>query len=173
MSAAVLLAGFVAFAACLAVHVALWRLARPRSDMRALFGIFFVAPSAVALLVVASGALAPGAGLPDGLDVAAALLLHWALSAAYVQSYPAVQAVAPSLEIAYAVRRSMPRGLSRHELAAQLNTRALVRDRVEDLVTDRLVRLERDRYVLTPASATLVRFFLGLRALLGLRQPGG
>ena len=104
---------------------------------------------------------------------AAVLLLHLALSSAYIQSYPAAQAMAPSLEIAYAVRRSMPRGLSRHELAAQLNTRALVRDRVEDLVTDRLVRLERDRYVLTPASATLVRFFLGLRALLGLRQPGG
>jgi hypothetical protein len=123
--------------------------------------------------VAAAGALAPGAGLPDALDVAAALLLHWALSSAYVQTYPAVQAVAPSLEIAYAVRRSMPGGLSRDELVARLNTRALVQDRVEDLVADRLVRLERDRYVLTPAAATMVRFFLGLRALLGLRQPGG
>jgi hypothetical protein len=163
----------VAFAGCLGAHVALWRLARPRSDMRALFGIFFVVPSAVALLVAAAGALAPRAGLPDALDVAAALLLHWALSSAYVQTYPAVQAVAPSLEIAYAVRRSMPGGLSRDELVARLNTRALVQDRVEDLVADRLVRLERDRYVLTPAAATMVRFFLGLRALLGLRQPGG
>jgi hypothetical protein len=173
MSAAVLLLGFLAFAACLAVHVALWRRARPRSDTRALFAIFFVAPSVVALVAMAVGALAPRAGLPDALDVAATLLLHWAFSAAYVQSYPAVQAVAPSLEIAYVVRRSMPSGLSRDELVAQLNTWALVRDRVEDLVTDRLVRLERDRYVLTPASATLVRFFIGLRALLGLRQPGG
>jgi hypothetical protein len=173
MSVAVLLVGFLAFTACLGVHVVLWRVARPRSDMRGLFGIFLVAPSGVALPVVAVDALAPGAGFPDGLDVAATLLLHWALSFAYIQSYPAVQAVAPSLEIAYAVRRSMPRGLSRDELLARLNTKALVQDRVEDLVADRLVRLENDRYVLTPASAILVRFFLGLRALLGLRQPGG
>jgi hypothetical protein len=173
MSAAVLLAGFLAFSGCLAVHVVLWRLARPRSDMRALFTIFLIAPSAVALLLAAAAAVAPGAGLPDGLDVAAALLLHGALSSAYIQSYPAAQAMAPSLEIAYAVRRSMPRGLSRAELLARLNTRALVQERVEDLVADRLVRLEGGRYVLTPASAGLVRFFLGLRALLGLRQPGG
>jgi len=173
MSAAVLLAGFLAFAVCLAAHVTLWRVARPRSDMRALFAIFFLAPSAAALLVVAAGTGAPGAGLPDTLDVAAALLLHCALAAAYVQSYPAVQAMAPSLEIAYAVRWSMPHGLSREELLARLDTGALVQDRVEDLVTDRLVRLEGGRYVLTPASVSLVRFFLGLRALLGLRQPGG
>jgi len=173
MSAAVLPAGFLSFAVCLVVHVALWRVARPRSDMRALFAIFFVAPSSVALLVAVAGAIAPGAGSPDGLDVAATLLLHWALSSAYVQSYPAAQAMAPSLEIAYAVRRSMPRGLSRAELLARLNTRALVQERVEDLVADRLVRLEGGRYVLTPASARLVRFFLGLRALLGLRRPGG
>lgn len=173
MSALVLLAGFLAFAICLAAHVALWRVARPRSDMRALFAIFFVAPAAAALLVVTAAAAAPGRGLPDTLDVVATLLLHWALAAAYVQSYPAAQAMAPSLEIAYAVHRSMPRGLSREELLARLNTAALVQDRVEDLVADRLVRLEQDRYVLTRPSARLVRFFLGLRALLGLRQPGG
>lgn len=173
MTASVLLSGFLAFALCLAAHIVLWRIARPRSDLRALVAIFFVVPSAAALLVVTAGAIAPGAGLPDALHVAAGLLLHWALSCAYVQSYPAAQAMAPSLEIAYAVRRSMPRGLSREELLARLNTGALVEERVEDLVADRLVRLERDRYVLTPVSAVLVRFFLGLRALLGLRQPGG
>lgn len=173
MTVVVLLMGFLAFAGCLAVHVVLWRLARPRSDMRALFTIFLAAPSAVALLVAAAGVLAPGAGLPDGLDVVAALLLHWALSSAYIQSYPAAQAMAPSLQIAYLVRRSMPRGLSREELVARLNTGALVQERVEDLVADRLVRVEGHRYVLTPASARLVRFFLGLRALLGLPRPGG
>ena len=173
MSATILLAGLLTFSGCLAAHVVLWRVARPRSDMRALFVIFLVAPSAVALLVVIAGAVASNAGLPDGLDLAATLLLHWALSAAYIQSYPAAQAMAPSLEIVYAVRRSMPRGLSREELLARLDPGTLVQARVADLVADHLVRLERDRYVLTPASARLIRFFLGLRALLGLRSAGG
>ena len=141
--------------------------------MRGLFSIFLVVPTAVALLILAAGAVVPEARMPDALEVAAVLLLHLALSSAYIQSYPAAQAMAPSLEIAYAVRRSMPRGLSREELLARLNTGALVQERVEDLVADRLVRVEGDRYFLTPASAGLIRFFLGLRALLGLRQPGG
>jgi hypothetical protein len=173
MTVAVLLAGFTSFSCCLGLHVVLWRVARPRSDMRGLFSIFLVVPTAVALLILAARAVVPEAGMPDGLQVAAVLLLHLALSSAYIQSYPAAQAMAPSLEIAYAVRRSMPRGLSREELLARLNTGALVQERVEDLVADRLVRVEGDRYVLTPASAGLIRFFLGLRALLGLRQPGG
>jgi hypothetical protein len=172
VSATVLLAGFAAFAGCLAVHLVLWRVARPRSDLRALFVVFFGVPCAVALLVAAPSAVG-FAGLPDWLDVAASLLLHWALSAAYVQTYPAVQAMAPSLEIASAVRRSMPGGLARSDLLVRLNTRALVEERIADLVADRLVHMEGGRYMLTPASRRLVRFFLGLRVLLGLRQPGG
>ena len=70
------------------------------------------------------------------------------------------------------LRRSMPSGLSREELLARLDPRTLVQARVEDLVADRLVRLEGGRYVLTPASARLIRFFLGLRVL-GLRSAGG
>lgn len=168
-----LVAGFLAFAGCLAVHVVLWRVARPRSDMRALFVIFFGVPSVLALLVFAAGVVAPGVLSLEGLEVAAALLLQGALASAYLQTYPAAQAVAPSLEIASAVRRSMPRGLSRDELLARLNTGTLVQARVDDLVADRLVHLEGGRYVLTPTAAVLVRFFLALRALLGLREAGG
>lgn len=173
MKVAVLLAGFTSFSCCLVLHVVLWRVARPRSDVRGLFSIFLVVPTAVALLILAAGAVVPEAGMPDALEVAAMLLLHLALSSAYIQSYPAAQARSPSLEIAYAVVKSMPRGLSREELLATVNTETLVQARVEDLVADRLVRVEGDRYVLTPASAGLIRFFLALRALLGLRQPGG
>ena len=173
MTIAVLLAGLLSFCGCLAVHVALWRVARPRSDMRALFALFLLVPFAGALLVLAAGALAPAAGFPGALEVAAVLLLHWALSSAYIQTYPAAQAMAPSLEIAYAVRRSMPRGLSREELLARLNTTALVEGRIEDLVAERLIRAKGRRYVLTPVAGGLIRFFLGLRALLGLRDHGG
>lgn len=173
MKAGVLLAGFVSFSCCLAVHVGLWRVARPRSDVWGLFTIFLIAPTGLALLVLAAATVFPGAGLPDALEVAAVLLLHWALSSAYIQSYPAAQALSPSLEIAYAVVRSRPRGLSREELLASLNTEALVQARVEDLVADGLIRGEGDRYVLTPVAAGLIRIFLGLRALLGLRNQGG
>jgi hypothetical protein len=165
MRAAVLLAGFASFVVCLAFHVVLWRTARPRSDARALVAIFLGAPTVLALAIAA--------GTPFRVDAFAALLLHWALSSAYIQTYPAAQARSPSLEIAYAVVKSMPRGLSREELLASLNTGLLVRDRLDDLVANGLVRAAGERYVLTRFSRYLIRVFLAFRALLGLSKRGG
>jgi hypothetical protein len=171
MKAVVLLIALTSFAGCLMCHVALWRLAPPRSDVRALFVIFLGVPALIALGLVAAG---PSAGWwPPRLDVLAILLLHGALSVAYIQTYPAVQAQSPSLEIAYTVFRSTPRGLSREELLGALESRQLVDDRIEDLVANRLVRVSGDRYALTPLSTGIVKLFLGFRALLGLTSRGG
>jgi len=173
MRAIVLVAGFGAFACCLTFHVILWRVARPRSDVRALFLIFLGLPTMIALGIFGAAAVIPAVKWLDGLHILATLLLHWALSSAYIQSYPAVQARSPSLEIAFAVSRSAPRGLSREELLATVNTGLLVDERLEDLVANRLIRAEGERYVLTPFSTRLIRLFLGLRFVLGLPNRGG
>jgi hypothetical protein len=137
-------------------HAALWRIARPTSDARALFLIFLGVPAAAALGFMGAGTAFAGGGWPQRLDVLAMLLLHWALSLAYIQTYPAVQAQSPSLEIVYAVFKSMPRGLSREELLTTLDTRQLVGDRVEDLVANRLIRAAGDLYILTPGLVGIV-----------------
>jgi len=172
MKAIVLLTALISFACCLTCHVALWRLAPPRSDVRALFVIFLGVPTLIALGFVVAGA-STGGEWPPRLDVLAILLLHGALSLAYIQTYPAVQAQSPSLEIAYAVFKSTPRGLSREELLGALDSGQLVDDRIEDLVANRLVRASGDRYALTPLSTCIVKVFLGFRALLGLASRGG
>ena len=173
MKGTILPIGMASFSFSLALHVLLWRLARPRSDMWALLVIFLAFPTLVAVLILVGGMTLPVARFPAPVDVAAALMLHWAISVAYIQSYPAAQAQSPSLEIADAIARSAPRGLSREDLMATLIARSLVQARVEDLVSNRLIRVEGDRYVLTPAAVRLVEFFLGLRAVLGLPGHGG
>jgi hypothetical protein len=159
------LAGLATFGACLLTHVLLWRGRRPRADVRALFAIFLGVPT----LVAASAALAASAPV----DVAAVWLLHTALSSAYIQTYPAAQASSPSLAITLAVGRAMPRGLTREELLASGSSADLVETRIEDLVANGLVAASGDRYVMTPSSARLVRFFIALRAVLGVRGRGG
>ena len=173
MKAAVLIAGLISFAWCVTFHVALWRLRRPRSDIRALVLIFLIVPTMVGVAALAMLPLAPEGMRPTVPEVGAILLLHLALASAYVQTYPAAQAESPSLEIAYVVGKSMPRGVSREELLVVLAAAALVRERVDDLVANRLVRVEGERYVLTPLSSRLIRAVLGFRALLGLPKPGG
>lgn len=173
MSAAVLLVGFTLFAACLMLHVVIWRIGRPRSDARALFVIFLIAPTLGGAALFGASLFALGGPVASPLDSAAVLLLHWALASAYVLTYPAAQAQSPSLEIAYAVGQSMPRGLSREEILALLSSEALVHSRVDDLIDNRLIRVDGDRYVLTVSATRLVRGFLGLRRLLGLPKRGG
>lgn len=116
MKLTVLLIGMASFSPCLVLHVMLWRRARPRSDVWALFLIFLGLPTLLALIALGGGVFLPRTGFPTPLEIGAVLLLHWALSAAYVQSYPAAQAQSPSLEIANAVAKSLPRGLSREKL---------------------------------------------------------
>jgi hypothetical protein len=173
MRPSVLLVGFTLFAACLTLHIMMWRIRRPRSDVRALFVIFLIAPTLGGVALFGASLLASGGQVPAALDVAAVLLVHWALASAYLLTYPAAQAQSPSLEIAFAVGRSMPRGLSREEILALLNSEALVHARMDDLVANRLVRADGDRYVLTISSTRLIRGFLGFRALLGLPKQGG
>jgi hypothetical protein len=173
MRAAVLLAGFSSFAVCLTAHIVIWRLGRPRSDVRVLFVILLILPTVVGVGLLGESLLNPRGSFPGALDLAAVLLLHWALASGYLQTYPAVQAQSPSLEIAYAVGRSMPRGLSREEILARLNSGTLVHSRVDDLVANRLVRADGDRYVLTRSSTRLIRAFLEFRAFLGLPKRGG
>ncbi|HYB70868.1 MAG TPA: hypothetical protein VEH80_09365 [Candidatus Bathyarchaeia archaeon] len=163
MRAAVLLAGFASFLICLSFHVILWRAARPRAEALALVAIFFVAPAAVAVVVMAITS--------RWVDVLAVLLLHSALSAAYVQTYPAAQARSPSLEIAYAVGRSMPGGLSREELLASLTAGALVHDRLNDLVANGLVRVTGDRYTLARSSSSLSAWRAWPRSPAGVAEP--
>ena len=58
-------------------------------------------------------------------------------------------------------------------MLAVVSTATLVQARVDDLLANGLIRVDRDRYVLTPTSVKLVRFFLGLAALVGLEGKGG
>ena len=169
-----LLVGFTLFAACLTLHIVIWRIGRPRSDVRALLVIFMIAPALVVVALLGASLLTPGGPVPSVLDAAAILPDPLgAPAAAYVLTYPAAQAQSPSLEIAYAVGQSMPRGLSREEILTLLNSETLVHSRVDDLVANRLIRADGDRYMLTPSSTRLIRGFLGFRALLGLPRLGG
>jgi hypothetical protein len=106
-------------------------------------------PTLVGAALFGASLLVAGGPVPSALDVTAVLLVHWALAFAYILTDPAAQAQSPSLEIAYAVGQSMPRGLSGEEILALLNSETLVHSRMDDLVANRLVRAHGDRYVLT------------------------
>ena len=120
------------FAAALAVHILAWRRRRPRRHLLAL-SLVFLAPAALFPAAFA------WAGAGSAFDACAALLLYAATAAAYIQTYPAVQAMSPSLQVMRFLDRGPAAGRTREELARGLSVERMLRDRVQDLLDARLL----------------------------------
>lgn len=158
---AVIAFGTGTFLAAFAVHAALWRRGRPPREMTRLFAIFTALPLPFYL---AGGAAAPGRALP----LLFAFLWHLALSAAYIMTYPPIQAGCPSLKIVLLVKGSGEKGLSAEEIRSLFSRDALFDERFRDLVKDGLVAFKYDAWGITLGGRVLSRIFLLYRRLLGL-----
>lgn len=161
------------FACCLAAHAVLWRWRRPRREVTALLLLFLAAPS----LLLAPHGLGevwrriPGLAGVRPTEAWATLVLCLAFGAAYVASYPAVQAQSPSLAALLAVASSPSRTLRRGALREALAATPLVAPRIEELVAWGWLRREEGALCLTRRGRAVLLPFLALRALLGL-PPG-
>ena len=82
------------------------------------------------------------AGTP--LNTFLILLLNLLLSAAYIMSYPPIQAGCPSLKIILAVNNSRAEGMTEDDIHRIFSEDILVSERLEDLVNDGLIFVKRD-----------------------------
>ena len=95
-------------------------------------------------------------------------LLHFALSFAYILSYPAIEAVSPSLAISLMIGDSNPQGMLHEDLVHVFGDEIVLEPRIRDLVEAGLI-VETDGYfTVTSRGITLVKCFILLRRLLGL-----
>lgn len=172
MNILILPLGVAVFLACLLVHVLVWNLSYPRNRPLALFAIFLITP---ALVFFALMALDGNEGLPFDMtltDWLAALLLHYSLSSAYILSYPAVEAISPSLAIALLVGTS-PKGLRHNDLSGMFKNDILLGPRINDLLETGLAKEENGWLTLTPKARVLIGFFVLFRKFLGLPTGKG
>lgn len=153
--------GTASFLVAFFLHAALWRRGRPAREMTRLFVIFAVLPLPFYL---AAGAAEPGRALP----LLFAFLWHLALSAAYIMTYPPIQAGCPSLKIVLLVKNAGAKGLSAEEIRSLFSRDALFDERFRDLVKDGLVAFKYDAWGITLGGRVLSRVFLLYRRLLGL-----
>ncbi len=162
----VLLTGFSTFAASLTLHILIWRLSRPRNDIRALFMIFIAAP-----VLVFAGIFAMQPGLIQLVHWIAVTLLHIALSSAYIQTYPTAQAISPSLEIMILVARNG--GLPAEEIEKHFTDGKLVLSRFDDLLNAGLAEETDGKISLTSSGKRFIRSVVLYRKLLGVEYQGG
>ena len=160
------------FILCLFIHAALWRLKFPAKRASALFFIFVILPlaaGAACALLIASGFLAS-----PGLEPAewfAAALLQAAFASAYILTYPAFEALSPSLVIVLLIGDSG--GVSRKELAGRFSDETLFAPRIKDLLDSGLAKQSDGVLSITAGGRLLAGFFAFMRSFLGLPRGGG
>lgn len=166
MPASILWWALTAFAATLAIHVVIWRLCKVRREMLWVFLLFLILPIVVIGFAVAFGY----AGMLDALAV---WLAHVALSAAYVQTYPAFREEIPSFRILLAISAAGERGMTQEEVLSLFEKSSLFADKMMDLNNDGLLREVDGRLRLTRAGRLIALAFYRYRRLLGLESGLG
>lgn len=149
----------------MSLHVVLWRWRRPQQQIGWFLLIFLAPLPLLALVLVRWYSYLP---LQDFLFVA---LAHLSLSCAYIQVYPACQALSPSLMVLLFVGDSMPRGMTEEEIQARFSRQALLGNRIQDLLVSGFIRESKGQFEITPQGLLIVLPGIFLRKMLGL-APG-
>jgi hypothetical protein len=174
----IIFSGLILFFIGVCLHVAVWRLFRPIRDLLSLLAVFLAIPfsSFLVLAYLDHAGTVGAASFVSGVrsvDQAAVFLLYFALVAAYIISYPAIQARCPTLQMVLRIDGSMPGGLGFEDLAASFDRRDILEDRIEDLARSGLIRESGKGYAITRRGLVLLKPFLILRSLLGLPAGSG
>ena len=170
MSFKILLASIAIFAVCLCLHIFIWRWRHSRNSAVALLIIFIIVPS-IAGVVIAGfnwfGFIADIMKAPWN-DWLAVYLLHFAISAGYILSYPAVEAASPSLVISLIIGGSGRQGVLYEDLLHHFNSKILLQPRIKDLMDAKLITESNGCISITLRGIILIRPFIFIRRLLGL-----
>jgi len=160
------------FLLCVFIHAALWRVRFPANRTAALFIIFVLLPfiaGALYALLASRGILWPP-GLEKGEWLAAGLL-QLAFASAYILTYPAFEALSPSLVIVLLAGDSG--GVAVKDLSGFFSGEALFAPRIKDLLDSRLARERGGVLFITAKGRLLAVFFVFMRSFLGLPKGGG
>lgn len=165
MSFSIILDGFSLFFICLLIHIIIWRLHHPKRQILTLFGLFLLFPTLFHFFIYMITKNVLSLNIGKLLQI---YLLHYALSLAYIFSYPAAQAACPSFVILRIIRSSMPRGLTRDEIYSYCLDKKLFNPHVLDLVNENLVINKNGWLELTKRGRLILKIFIILRKLFGL-----
>jgi hypothetical protein len=172
MKVRTLLVGFLLFFLTLALHILIWRVWRPKNDLKGLLLVFFLVPGGVVLgaqVGILFNSLVP---VCFDSDLPAVIVLCYSLGLAYVMSYPAAQASSPSLDIILTASK-VPEGVRVEDLNSLFQEKTLLAPRFQNLIDSGLAYERSHVLHLTWQGLVLARFFRFFRRLLGLRVGEG
>lgn len=153
--------GILTFFVALLIHLMVWRICLPKKNRALILANVFFWTLVLGLVAVR--------GIPGYLDY---IVLYCCLAAAYIVSYPAMEADSPSLMIVRDIAGAGKSGLNKSELYKTMTDEILVVARIKDLLADDLIRVDSGKYVLTSKGRFLAGIFVRFRKLLNAPKGG-
>lgn len=172
MNPGIIIYGFLTFLICLIFHVFIWRIRIPKNDASALFLIFLIIPSSIFLILLSIRMLDFIIAL-SAIEMAYILLLHISLSFIYISSYPAAQAVSPSLDIILIIASAETKRLTEGDIIKNYKDAHIIKNRISDLMASALIKQKGECFELSPIGRFTIIFFILYRKILGLAAGKG
>lgn len=157
-----------------AVHCLIWKIRIPRRQVNTLMLLFacVMAFGFILFRIYFSEARSYGVFIPVS-DYVHGCFLFAVLTAAYIVSYPAVEVDSPSFVIITRIANAGSEGLAEQTLDQDLTDDVLVKPRLEDLVTEKMILPDTNgRYRLTLKGRWFIRPFFLYRKLIGAGKGG-
>jgi len=161
--------GISLLAAALSIHVVLWRVCLPKSQLKTLLLIFL----ALWLLAVSFWGIGHlwGASV---LDLLYFSLFYWSAALCYVITYSAMEGDSPTLSLTRHLHAKGAEGVSHEEIEEFFRQRPFVGARVKTLVTDNILIEESGGYRLASGKYIFFRLILTYRRVVfGPIKSGG
>jgi len=161
--------GVALLAAALSIHVVLWRVRLPKSQLKTLLLIFL----GVWLLAVSLWGLGHLWSV-SFLGLLYFSLFYWSAALCYVITYSAMEGDSPTLSLTRHLHRKGIEGISHEEVEEFFRQRPFVGARVKALVTDNIFIEESGGYRLASGKYLFFRLILGYRRVVfGPVKAGG
>ncbi|GJQ57648.1 MAG: hypothetical protein D8M57_00215 [Candidatus Scalindua sp. AMX11] len=168
--------GLALFASAFVIHFVLWKIRLPNRQIKAILQIFFTV-LVVGILLLWSVpdtsifcGIAPPTSFAEQIHIS---LFFISLTLAYMITYTALEADSPSLVIMTAINDAGPDGLDKKCFDKLMNDDILVKPRIRDLLLNKKVKMDGDRYVLTPKGVLFAQIFITYRKIMNVSHKGG
>ena len=156
------------------VHVVLWRVRRPVNTTVTIILVFVVSVSTVWLALSIFGIFQGLTGyLPqEPVDKILSLLLALALAVSYIMTYPALENDSPTLRLVYVIAQKGRIGATEEVLFKSFSNKNTVEPSINEMIRERLVRIEDQSILLTERGHRLARIYRKWRVILGAEMGG-
>ena len=171
----VLVYGSFLFCISFLLHLTIWRIHLPKRQTKVVLLLFFgvLILGTLFLYKYAMSINIFGIHPPNTVVEYLQVWLYFvSLTLAYMITYSAIEVDSPSLLIIMKISEAGTIGLTKHQLAYEMNDSVLIKPRINDMLLDRMAELKQGRYRLTMKGVLLARLFTFYRSVMRAGKGG-